>query len=181
MSAPRCGRRHAIECRLGTPLRRASSPPKDPGRSVRTAAAVGVSRPVVYDHFAGQDSLAAELIERYADKLFSREERAFSAHADGGPRRRTDSAAPRARFEPRQHGLDRLLRVALEAERRAIGAVQLEDLAAAGGLVQPVDVLRHHGGEATRPLEPRECAMAGVQCSRRAASERTNSPYSIGR
>lgn len=49
-------------------------------RPDRVAAAAGVSRPVVYDHFAGQDSLAAALIERYADKLFAREERAFSAH-----------------------------------------------------------------------------------------------------
>lgn len=50
-------------------------------RPDRVAAAAGVSRPVVYDHFTSQDSLAAALIERYAAKLFARVERAFAAHA----------------------------------------------------------------------------------------------------
>lgn len=49
-------------------------------RPDRVAAAAGVSRPVVYDHFAGQDELAAALIERYGDALLARVEDAFSAH-----------------------------------------------------------------------------------------------------
>jgi len=48
----------------------------------RIAAAAGVSRPVVYDHFAGRDSLAAALIERYSAKLLARMEAAFSARGD---------------------------------------------------------------------------------------------------
>ncbi|MFM7735546.1 MAG: TetR/AcrR family transcriptional regulator [Alphaproteobacteria bacterium] len=51
-------------------------------RPDRVAAAAGVSRPVVYDHFARQDELAAALIERYGDALFDRVEEAFSAHED---------------------------------------------------------------------------------------------------
>lgn len=51
-------------------------------RPDRIAAAAGVSRPVVYDHFKGRDSLAAALIERYSGKLFVRVDEAFSAHAD---------------------------------------------------------------------------------------------------
>jgi AcrR family transcriptional regulator len=51
-------------------------------RPDRIAAAAGVSRPVVYDHFSGRDSLAAALVERYSKKLFARVEEAFSAHAD---------------------------------------------------------------------------------------------------
>lgn len=49
-------------------------------RPDRVAAAAGVSRPVVYDHFAGQAELAAALIERYGDALLARVEEAFSAH-----------------------------------------------------------------------------------------------------
>jgi len=51
-------------------------------RPDRVAAAAGVSRPVVYDHFAGQDDLAAALIGRYSDALLARVEIAFSAHPD---------------------------------------------------------------------------------------------------
>ncbi|MEI8359417.1 MAG: TetR/AcrR family transcriptional regulator, partial [Deltaproteobacteria bacterium] len=51
-------------------------------RPDRVAAAAGVSRPVVYDHFACRDALAAALIERYGDMLLGRVESALSAHPD---------------------------------------------------------------------------------------------------
>lgn len=51
-------------------------------RPDRVAAAAGVSRPVVYDHFPSRDALAAALAERYGEKLLSRVRQTFHAHGD---------------------------------------------------------------------------------------------------
>ncbi len=85
-----------------------------------------------------------------------------------------------------QLGLHLLARQAIAAGHAAHpiqAAVQIDDVAAAGGLVQPVDVLRHQGLEAILALQLHQSPMrvVGVRAAEVAPANETARPVSLPR